>query len=49
MTYTNKYQSHVDSRFGYKLVGIDDQFSKPFQSYLETDPAHKKIFCSFLL
>lgn len=40
MTYTNKYQSHVGSRFGYKLVCINDQFSKPFQSYLETDAAH---------
>ena len=29
--YTNKYQKHVTCSYGYKLVCIDDTFSKPFQ------------------
>ena len=33
-SYTNKYEKHVDHSYGYKLVFVDDKFSKPFQSYL---------------
>ena len=33
-SYTNKYQKHVACSYGYKLVCVDDQFSKPFKSYL---------------
>ena len=27
---TNKYQKHVACSYGYKLVCVDDKFSKPF-------------------
>ena len=30
-SYTNKYQKHVACSYGYKLVCVDDQFSKPFK------------------
>ena len=33
-SYTNKYQKHVACSYGYKLVCVDDKFSKPFKSYL---------------
>ena len=32
--YTNKYQEHVTSRYGYKLLYVDDKFGKTFKSYL---------------
>ena len=32
--YTNKYQNHVGYSFRYKLLRVDDQFSKSFESYL---------------
>ena len=32
--YTNKYQKDVACSYGYKLVCVDDKFSKPFKSYL---------------
>ena len=31
--YTNKYQKHVASNYGNKLVCVDDKFSKPFKPY----------------
>ena len=31
-SYTNKYQKHVACSYGYKLVCVDDKFSKPFKS-----------------
>ena len=31
-SYTNKYQENVACNYGYKLVCIDDKFSKPFKS-----------------
>ena len=31
---TNKYQKHVGCSYGYKLVHVNDKFSKPFKSYL---------------
>ena len=33
-SYTNKYQKHFACSYGYKLVCVDEQFSKPFKSYL---------------
>ena len=33
-SYTNKYQNHVACSYIYKLVCIDDNFSKPLKSYL---------------
>ena len=29
--HTNKYQIHVACSYGYKLVCVDDKFSKPFK------------------
>ena len=31
--YTNKYQKHIAFSYGYKLVRVDDKFSKPFKTY----------------
>ena len=39
-SYINKYQQHVFSSFGYKLVCVDDKFSKPFKSYWCKDAAY---------
>ena len=33
-SYTNKYKKHVACSYCYKLVCVDDKFSKPFKSYL---------------
>ena len=41
--YTNKYQKNVACSYGYKLVCVDDKFSKPFKSYLGRDVAYKFI------
>ena len=35
-SYTNKYQKHVACSYGYKLVCVDDKFSQPFKSYLDS-------------
>ena len=32
--YTTKYQKNLGWSYGYKLVYVDDQPSKPFKSYL---------------
>ena len=32
-SYIKKYQQYVFSSFGYKLVCVDDKFSKSFKSY----------------
>ena len=42
-SYTNKYQKHVVCSYGYKLVCVDDKFSKPFKSYLSKDAAYNFI------
>ena len=39
-TYMNKYQKHVAWSYGYKLVRVNDNFSKPFQSYLGEDAVY---------
>ena len=36
-SYTNKYQKHVACSCGYKLVCVDNKFSKSFKSYLGED------------
>ena len=36
-SYTDKYQKHVACSCSYKLVCIDDKFSKPFKSCLGED------------
>ena len=30
-SYTKKYQKHIACSYGYKLVCVDDKFSKPFK------------------
>ena len=34
---TSKYQIHIHCSYGYKLVCVDDKFSKPFETYLDKD------------
>ena len=45
--YTNKYQKHVACSYGYKLVRADDNFSKPFKSYLGEDAVYNFISSMF--
>ena len=33
-SYNSTYQKHVACRYGYKLVWVDEKFSKSFKSYL---------------
>ena len=42
-SYTNKYQKHVACSYGYKLVCLDDKFSKSFKSYLGEDTIYNFI------
>ena len=37
---TNKYQNYVACSYSYKLVCIDDKFSKPFKSYLDENAVY---------
>ena len=39
-SYTNIYKKHVACSYGYKLVCVDDNFSKPFKSYLDEDAVY---------
>lgn len=36
LPYRNKYENRVGCSFNHKFVSVDDQFSTPFKSYLET-------------
>ena len=42
-SYTNKYQKHVTGSYDYKLVCVDDKFSKSFKSYLGKDAVYNFI------
>ena len=42
-SYTNKYQKHIAFSYGYKLLCVNDKFSKPFKSYLDEDAAYNFI------
>ena len=42
-TYTKKYEKHVACSYGYKLLCIDDKFSKPFKLYLGKDAIYNVI------
>ena len=33
-SYMYKHQNHIPSGYAYKLVRVDDNFSKPFKTYL---------------
>ena len=39
----NKYKRDVGYSYGYKLVCVDNDFSKPFQSYLGEDAVYNLI------
>ena len=41
--YTNKYQKHIASSYGYKLVWVDDTFSMRFKTYLGKDAVYNFI------
>ena len=41
--YTNKYQKHIACSYEYKLVRVDDKFSKPFKTYLGNDTVYNFI------
>ena len=38
-SYRNKCQEHIACSYDYKLVCVDDKFSKPFKTYLGKDAA----------
>ena len=42
-SHTNKYQEHVACSYDYKLLCVDDKFSKPFKSYLGKDTVYNSI------
>ena len=42
-SYTNKYQKHIACSYSYKLVCVDDKFSKSFKSYLGEDVVYNFI------
>ena len=46
-SYTNKYQKHVACSCGYKLVCVDDKFSKTFKSYLGEHIVFNFIYSMF--
>ena len=41
--YTNKYQKHIACSYRYKLVCVDDKFSKPFKTYLGKDAVYNFV------
>ena len=46
-SYTIKYQKHIACSYGYKLVLVDDKFSKPFKTYLSEDTVYNFIIIWF--
>ena len=42
-SYTNKYQKHVASGYGYRLTGVDNKFSKALKSYFGGDAVYTFI------
>ena len=42
-SYTSKYQNYIACSYGYKLVCVDDTFSKPFKTYLGKDAVYNFI------
>ena len=42
-TYTKKYHEHVPCTYAYKVVRIDDRFSKPIVIYRGEDATYKFI------
>ena len=42
-SYTSKYQKRIACSYGYKLVCVDDKFSKPFKTYFDKDAVYNFI------
>ena len=42
-SYTNRYQKHIASSYEYKLVCVDDKFSKSFKIYLTKEAVYNFI------
>ena len=42
-SYTNRYQKHIDCSYGYKLVCVDDKFSKSLKTYLGKNTVYNFI------
>ena len=42
-SFTNKYQKNVACSYGYRLICVDDKFSKFFKSYLDEDAFYNFI------
>ena len=42
-SYMNKHQKHIAFSYGFKLVCVDDKFSKPFQIYFAEDAVYNFI------
>ena len=42
-SYTNKYQKHISCSYGYKLVCIEDKYSKLFKTYLDKEAVYNFI------
>ena len=42
-SYTRKYQAHIPCSFAYKVVSIDDRFSKPVVLYRRKNAVNKFI------
>ena len=42
-SYINEYQKHVPCSYDYKLVCVNDKFSKPFKPYLGKDTVYNFI------
>ena len=42
-SYTNKYQKHIACSYGYKLVFVDDKFSKLLKTYIGKDAVYNLI------
>ena len=42
-SYKNKYQKHIPHCYGFKLVCVDDNFNKPFKTYLREGAAYNFI------
>ena len=43
-SYTEKYQDHIPCSFAYKIVCIDDRFTKPTIIYRDENAAYEKQF-----
>ena len=49
VSYRNKYEKHIACSYGYKLVCVNDKFSKHFETYLGKDPVHNfKFYLNFI-